>query len=129
MVAYSFQRRFAPLIREGLKTQTIRAERKRHARPGEMLQLFTGMRTAQCERIIPDVVCTSVLPIEINLSSSRIERIEVGIVPIRNLDHFAVADGFIDIEDMSDFWLKHHGVRPFHGVIIEWSMPSPEGRA
>lgn len=129
MVAYSFQKRFAPLIREGLKTHTIRAERKRHARPGEMLQLFTGMRTAQCERIIPDVVCTSVLPIEIHFAASRIERIEVGIVPIRNLDHFAVADGFIDIEDMSAFWMKHHGARPFHGVIIEWPMPSPEGRS
>lgn len=129
MVAYSFQKRFAPLIREGLKTQTIRADRKRHARPGELLQLFTGMRTAHCERIVPDVVCTAVLPIEISWASARIARIEVGMVPLRDLDHFAVSDGFADIDDMSAFWLEHHGARPFHGVIIEWSMPSPEGQA
>lgn len=127
MVAYSFQKRFAPLIREGLKTQTIRADRKRHARPGELLQLFTGMRTAHCERIVPDVVCTAVLPIAIGWASARIARVEVGMIPVRNLDHFAASDGFIDLDDMTDFWLEHHGARPFEGVVIEWSMPSPEG--
>lgn len=129
MVAYSFQKRFAPLIREGLKTQTIRADRKRHARPGEMLQLFTGMRTAWCEKIIPDPICTAVLPVAIGWASARITRIEVGMIPVRNLDHFASADGFTDIEDMTAFWLERHGARPFEGVVIEWSMPSPEGGA
>ena len=57
MVAYSFKARFVPLIREGLKTQTIRAQRSRHARPGELIQLFSGMRTHLCEKIVPDPVC------------------------------------------------------------------------
>ena len=52
MVAYSFNSRFEVAIREGWKTQTIRAGRKRHARPGEMLQLFCGMRTAHCRKAL-----------------------------------------------------------------------------
>lgn len=39
MVAYSFRKRFGPPILAGTKAQTIRADRKRHARPGEEVQL------------------------------------------------------------------------------------------
>jgi len=35
MVAYSFRARFREPILVGAKRQTIRADRKRHARPGE----------------------------------------------------------------------------------------------
>ncbi len=47
MVAYSFKKRFAPPIlfglthgplAEGMKRQTIRNDRKRHARPAEEIQ-------------------------------------------------------------------------------------------
>ena len=123
MVAYSFQPRFAPLIRAGVKLQTIRAERERHARPGERLQLFTGMRTAHCMKIMHDPVCTMVLPIRIGFATGEITRIEVGRVPVRDLDQFAVLDGFTDIDDMSAFWREHHGVRDFSGGVIEWAMP------
>jgi hypothetical protein len=47
VVAYSFRQQFRPPILAGTKRQTIRADRKRHARPGEQLQLYTGMRTRQ----------------------------------------------------------------------------------
>lgn len=139
MVAYSFQSRFVPLIRAGLKTQTIRADRKRHARPGERLQLFTAMRTRFCERIVPDPVCTAVLPVAISwndtysgenlLHAPRIARIEVGMIPVRDLDSFVTLDGFSGIDDMTAFWLAHHGARPFEGVVIEWAMPRAEALA
>jgi hypothetical protein len=58
MVAYSFNRRFVPAIESGIKSQTIRAPRRRHARPGEWLQLYTGMRTKSCRLIRADVVCS-----------------------------------------------------------------------
>ncbi|MCU9850371.1 hypothetical protein OEZ60_20510 [Defluviimonas sp. WL0024] len=129
MVAYSFQSRFVPLIREGLKTQTVRSARKRHARPGEPIQLFRGMRTRLCEKIVPDPVCTAILPIAINFASARINRIEVGRVPLLDLDAFAVADGFEHLDDMSAFWREHHGSRHFDGVVIEWTMPRCDGRS
>ena len=52
MVAYSLKPRFIPPILSGAKRQTIRAiSRRRHAIPGETLQLYTGMRTKQCRLI------------------------------------------------------------------------------
>jgi hypothetical protein len=57
MVAYSFNRRFVPAIESGIKSQTIRAPRRRHARPGERLQLYSDMRTKACRLIRDDVVC------------------------------------------------------------------------
>lgn len=51
MVAYSFKRQFGPPILAGTKGGTIRNDRKRHARPGEELQLYHGMRTKSCTLI------------------------------------------------------------------------------
>lgn len=46
MVAYNFQARFAAAIEAGEKAITIRSiGRRRHARNGERLQLYTGQRT------------------------------------------------------------------------------------
>lgn len=59
MVAYNFQSRFAGPIKRGEKSHTIRKNgKRRHARPGEPLQLYTGMRTKSCKKIIvKDPVC------------------------------------------------------------------------
>lgn len=62
MPSLNFKKQFAPMIKEGLKPenertgrikrQTIRAYRKdgRNPHPGDVLHLFTGMRTKSCER-------------------------------------------------------------------------------
>lgn len=128
MVAYSFKARFEVAIREGWKTQTIRAGRTRHARPGEMLQLFVAMRTTQCHRICDDVRCTDVLSVIITFrEDGGIDRIETDGVPVRDLDAFAVRDGFTDSDDMAAFWRAEHGaVEVFHGVLIEWAAPRSE---
>ena len=126
MVAYSFNPRFEMPIREGWKTQTMRATgRRRHARPGKMLQLYVGMRTAQCRLILPEVRCTDVLKAVISFDGDgAIERVITDNVPVRDLDAFAVRDGFTDIDDMSEFWHKEHGpVGLWHGLIIEWARP------
>lgn len=125
MVAYSFKKQFIEPIRAGLKTQTIRAPRKRHARIGEAVSLYWGMRTAQCTRIIPDPRCSDVMAVVIEFDRARIiHRILTDGVPVRDLDAFAIRDGFKDILDMSDFWALTHNQRPgevFEGVLIEWA--------
>ena len=125
MVAYSFKARFEMPIREGWKTQTIRAERARHARPGEMLQLFVGMRTRHCRKIVADVRCTDVMAIVISFDGDgAIGRIITDGVPVRDLDAFAVQDGFKDADEMADFWRREHTpVGLWHGVVIEWAAP------
>lgn len=122
MVAYSFQKRFAEDIVSGRKMQTIRAHRKRHARPGERLQLFTGMRTKNCKKLIePDPVCIAVTDIRI--------RVPHGFEPCQvtfkgstfYIDQdFAVRDGFVTSDDFTSFWFNTHGPGMFEGVVIQW---------
>ena len=139
MVAYSFQPMFVDPIRVGLgllkpkkvirpKRQTIRAAgRKRHARPGEIVQLYTRMRTPQCEKI-GEGRCTGVAPIILVLD--REPYVEIGVLMempkkviqrLDSLDHFATQDGFEDWAQLRAFWAKHHPrVITFRGVIIFW---------
>jgi uncharacterized protein YqfB (UPF0267 family) len=120
MVAYSFKASFAAPIISGLKRQTIRADRKRHARPGEELQLYTGMRTRQC-RLLRRAECVSVRPIEIDVQPLLIATIFIEGVPIDDLNEFARDDGFEDLADMHKFWRDNHQPGQFTGVIISWN--------
>lgn len=139
MVAYSFQKRFEAPIRANAKRHTIRVERagrSRHARPGERLQLYVGMRTSSC-RLIATPVCDRVWPIRIDFEAggyggSTIVIGEPGGVIADNSgaldpDAFAVSDGFTDWDDMAAFWARHHpGVLAFSGVMIGWAPILPE---
>lgn len=130
MVAYSFQKQFEKPMREGIKPQTMRNERKRHARPGEELQLYYAMRTKQC-RLIGLATCSAVTPVRIDFSRNVI-KIE-GRPFIRGmvaLNAFSVRDGFEDWDSMFYFWNATHakddGVGQNHlvawsGVLIEWT--------
>jgi hypothetical protein len=141
MVAYSFQKRFIPPITIGLglpirpedqddraatmltpKRQTIRAVGlRRHARPGETLQLFTGMRTKQC-RLIGEATCSSVEPVIIWVDSRAIA-IERGKLMLGRaaMTEFARNDGFANPEDMAQFWrTEHKGIAKFEGFLIRW---------
>lgn len=140
MVAYSYKRRFVVPIRLGLglpydlidiegdiavasrpKRQTIRADRKRHARPGEELQHYCGMRTRGCF-LIGRARCTRVRSIEIRILRKGFA-IDVEGVPYINAaaEEFARMDGFADSADMLSFWnAEHPGIDHFTGVVIEW---------
>lgn len=108
MVAYSFAPVFAPQVEELIKRQTVRGERRRHARVGEPVQLYAGMRTRSCRKLVAtDPICTAVLPIRIYVprpASPAVsplvpsEQVRIEIMG-RELDTmetiaFAIADGF-----------------------------------
>jgi hypothetical protein len=149
MPAYSFKKRFIPPIKVGLgiaskgdevwvydggitrmpdpKRQTIRAiGKRRHARVGETVQLYYGMRTKQCMKI-GDARCVNVSNIRISVETNKVE-IERDIIwhEIRTrdaLNEFARSDGFESWSDMQAFWRQEHGgkrVGPFVGLLIEW---------
>ncbi len=126
MVAYSFKKIFVPDIQAGRKMQTVRAFRKRHARPGEMIQLYCGMRTKHCFKIIPDVLCVSVEPISIDVSPIKIKSIALNSQKLcfNGMNQFAINDGFSDIGAMHQFWLKEHGEGLFYGDLIKWETAS-----
>lgn len=138
MVAYSFKRRFVERIKVGLssvrlswdpepKRQTIRAiGKRRHARQGEALQLYHGMRSRDCFKI-GDALCTGVRKIRIFVAEGRIiVGDDPAIVSSAGLDDFARRDGFDSWSDMQQFWGDEHGdslkrVGPFTGILVEWA--------
>lgn len=135
MVAYSFKARFAEPIIARTKRQTIRGTRRRHARPGEALQLYVGMRTKTCRKLLNiDPECSGVVPAHLTFDrnfgpqSFRIDDREI--LTNQALDEFARRDGFDDIEDMTRFWFDTHASRgarqiTFDGVVISWDPEEP----
>lgn len=127
MVAYNFQAQFAEDVRTGKKRQTIRAPRKdgRHAKQGDKVQLYTGMRTKFCRKL-REAVCHDACTI-------RIEADKIWTLNPQelhdDLDGFAQLDGFASWEEMRDWFDKTHGL-PFTGVLIRWLVPRhPDGSA
>lgn len=127
MVAYSFKARFAEPIKARTKRQTIRAERKRHARIGETLQLYTGMRTRSC-KLVGRAICLHVGGVRLDFTTRRVE-FDTGtaITTPDDTDAFARADGFANWREMEAFWRENHpDVKVFSGVIIRWGDLLPE---
>jgi uncharacterized protein YqfB (UPF0267 family) len=124
MVAYSFKRRFVEPIVDGRKGGTIRADRRRHVRPGEEMQLYVGMRTKQC-RLIARKTCLAVEPITLDFVTRSVtwQGGEDRLIRSREeLDDFAAFDGFRSFTELSEFWVATHG-RPerWHGWHILWA--------
>jgi hypothetical protein len=133
MVAYSFAPQFVDAIRNGTKCQTIRPiGKRRHARPGEPVQLYTGMRTAKCSKIVEtDPICTGChkIAIEIVQAKPTAQNIAHEITEIL-IDGQAVdesdiawADGFDDVDEMAKWFGDQYGVGTFVGVMITWEAP------
>ena len=123
MVAYNFQKQFADAVERGEKRQTIRAPRKdgRHAKVGDNLQLYTGMRTKQCRKL-RDAICHDECPIRIEKDQIwTFQPQELHYQP-RVLEAYAKADGFDSWETMRDWFEAQHGL-PFSGVLIRWTVP------
>ena len=132
MVAYNFQPRFAAKIQSGQKRQTIRQlGKRRHARCGEPVQLYTGMRTSACRKLIhPDPLCTAVAPIAI--SEAGLTRI-AAFSPLNDVeghpldDDFARADGFETAAEMLTWSNEAYGL-PFTGFLIIWAPITAEAQ-
>jgi hypothetical protein len=133
MVAYSFNKRFAEPIANGhpatgiIKRQTIRAPRKRHAQPGEAIQLYQGMRTKHCRKIIADQMCLEVRPLRLFVTDAFVHFLDNDeVIQLADpLDDFARQDGFLHWEDMRAFWRAAHSEASdaellFTGVLIRW---------
>jgi len=117
MALYGFRERFAPAIEDGSKRQTIRARRKdkRVPKPGEILHLYTGLRTKQCRKLGMSP-CLDVRNVMIdNIAVSIDGEYLSGMA--RN--KFAIADGFGSWEEMRTFFDLEHGL-PFEGHVIRW---------
>ena len=126
MVAYSFQRQFIERILAGTKRQTIRATgRRKHAKPGDRLQLYSGMRTKHC-KLIAEAICESAGPIVLDFNDEQVRTegpggLSISTYRMQDLDDFARSDGFTGWDDMRSFWERVHQTSYFQGVIIRWA--------
>jgi hypothetical protein len=125
MVAYNFHPMFVTPIVSYRKRRTIRKNgKRRHARPGESIQLYTGMRTQNCCKIVViDPICVDVSKISIEVGMEMVERIKInGHAIVETTDDFARGDGFSGANDMHRFWLQFFGPGVFEGSVISWLM-------
>lgn len=123
MVAYSFKPSFIDPILAGTKGGTIRQERKRHARPGEEVQLYYGMRTKNC-RLIARKTCLASDPIRLDFIFG-IVTLGALVIDGDAIDAFARFDGFEDWKEMARWWGWTHGAPLFEGRHIRW-LPMPD---
>jgi hypothetical protein len=133
MPAYSFKVQFVKLIEEGAKVHTIRRMRKNPTKPGQLLWLYTGMRTKKC-RLIMDAVCTSVVPVKIYPKLGRVV-LNGRMLSLDETLRLAVRDGFSNHMEFFEFFkLYPPEVLEFELEMIYWRdvsltpNPSPDGR-
>ncbi|MCI4661449.1 MAG: hypothetical protein MRY63_06450 [Neomegalonema sp.] len=125
MVAYNFKDQFVQPISLGIKRQTIRrASRRRHAAVGELVQLYTGMRTKGCRKIVAqDPVC--VLSCSVAVSELGVE-LGAGDLLASGTDElqgFARLTGFSGWDEMLGFYGGLYG-GGFEGVLTRWELSS-----
>jgi hypothetical protein len=126
MAAYNFQERFVGPILSGTKTQTIRpVGKRRHAKPGERLQLYTGMRTASCRKILEeDPVCLQVQSVELNFLPTDVSNWLIAVdgqfLLREAFDEFASRDGFNSIEEMAETFRKLYDGARDDMLLITW---------
>jgi hypothetical protein len=115
MTAFSFKPVFVPKILAGEKLSTIRSTRRCNV--GDTMQLYTGLRTKKCKKIM-DVVCIGVAPIRISKSEIwKIGKTEGNVRPSPLF--FNEQEGFSNVHEMIDFFRKEHGL-PYNGWIHAW---------
>lgn len=126
MPGFNFQARFAPQVRSGAKTSTIRG---REVVVGSIAHLFTGQRTSKCERLGSHTI-TSCLPIELGVRNGnpvvqlRGKRLTQALV-----QELAVAEGFADSWEMIRWFQSTYkqslpngeGVTVYTGYLISWA--------
>lgn len=116
MPSFDFKPGFAEPIRSGWKVQTIR--RSKRCQTGDMMQLFTGLRTRQCQRIA-NVSC--ILSDYVHLERGGISFGNKARHP--DVDDFARWDGFRDYDDMLSWFRNEYGTADFIGYVHRWNVP------
>lgn len=120
MPAYNFQKQFVPMIVDGQKPHTIRKRRKHPTKVGDVLMLFTGMRTKSC-RQFAEAVCVKVEPVVIWVDIKALTKSYTGqAFSKEKVKEIALNDGFDSVDSFFAFFeLYKLGVLDDY-EIIHW---------
>lgn len=129
MKVLMFQPRFARLVEQGLKRQTIRAKRRNPIQVGDILSLreWMGEPYASVQKILGSETCKEIHIVEAGSVTALPEEDGVYVtwfvdgepIPKAGLDAFAQADGFKNYIEMFNWFLLSHKF-PFKGTLIKW---------
>lgn len=116
MTVILFSDQFAEKVRNGTKSRTLRAPRKRPIKVGDKLSLrrWTGLPYRSKQEVLREVVCCSVREVLIQPDFIFVDKQKVD-----HDDWFAQQDGFVDADDMRQWFSKVHGL-PFGCDLIQW---------
>lgn len=129
MPALNFKKEFSEDVQFGIKRQTVRAIRKDgrpHCKIGDLIKLYTGMRTKNC-RLLGEADVTDIDDIEIHSTEMFLngKRLFASLGsrddPMTD-NEFAKSDGFESFTEMANWFREVHGL-PFTGKVIYWSEP------
>ncbi|WP_339680008.1 ASCH domain-containing protein [Cyclobacterium marinum] len=110
-----FKKQFAGPILDGTKIFTIREKRKVEPKIGETLHMYSGLRTKHTELISKEHTLTGIQLVDIAISEDRSVKPFIKWVTVyvderqlsnTELNVLAVSDGFTDLNDFCNFWLK-----------------------
>ena len=115
MPAFNFKAQFAEMVESGKKRQTIRPQRKRRPAPGDVLFLYTGMRTKACH-LLKQTACKSVHYVLISQLFVEVDSCKLSDAEVEEL---AIADGFDSTESFRQFFQQQYGL-PVVADLIKW---------
>jgi hypothetical protein len=117
VVAYNFMARMAEPVESGRKPHTIRDEnhKDRHAKVGDDLQLYAGMRTKNCRKL-RDTKCVGVYEIEIIPSNVFVRVLGEWerLTPWQTRE-LAILDGFNSTDEFFDYFKERRD-----RILIVW---------
>lgn len=125
MPAYNFKAQFVEPIRFGDKTTTIRPPRsKRPTRVGDLLHLYTGMRTKQCRRI-GVYRCEKIEPVTIYPDENYMTICGLACTS-RAIADIAHTDGFVSVKAFFQFFKDTYGTKVLEMERITWQPACEE---
>ena len=117
-----FKKRFAPKIVSGSKIHTVRAKRKVQPKIGEVLHMYTGLRTKDAELITKQHNLIGCQEAQIYVGLRIIEIIIDGRhLEVNEIADFCINDGFENIQDFKNYWLDGAEYLEFVGDVFHWT--------
>ena len=120
MVAYNFQPQFEGDLVAGRKTSTIRPKgKRRHAQPGELVQIYVGQRTPNCRKLV-EAPCLAAKPIEIHENAVFVAGRHMAVPEY--YDRLAEIEGFSSFGNLQAWFDRQNGL-PARGLVqITWDF-------
>lgn len=119
-----FKPRFAPLVANGKKLQTVRPIPARRPQVGDILdaRAWEELPYRSKQRKLGEWPISAVGEVSIFRDIDGMVRVEVDGINY-STENFARWDGFINADDMSQWFEQNHGL-PFNGILLTWKSAS-----